>query len=214
MDRKENQLMDFYYDKFAKKNFDEKDLYSFLLLVRESAKDIRCIRELGDFIAHREKSKGYVIKDYLEESERVLNNLGKEKNTMKIDNVFSFKEIRNGFNSLFQQIGYSKLPNETINDFVLCIISLLQDVKIISSKSKREIGKLSFGVSSKEIFLMGSIKILNKDRYDSVMFPVLSVDNIYEEVKPSDKYDTPYLFSDEIIEVFNVSGKMVITFPK
>lgn len=213
LDRKEKQLMDFYYEKFAEKNFDEKDLYTFLILVRESAKDIRCIRELGDFIVHREKSKGYV-KDYLEENESVLNNLGKENNTMKIDNIFSFKELRNGFNSLFQKNGYSKLPNETISDFVLCIISLLQDVKIISSKSKREIGKLSFGVSSKEIFLMGIIKILNKDRYVSVMFQVLSVNNIYEEVKPSDKYDTPYLFSDEIIEVFNVSGKMVITFPK
>jgi len=58
LDAKEIQLFNFYYNKFVEKSFDEKDLYSFLILVREDAQDIQVIRELGDFITYREKTPG------------------------------------------------------------------------------------------------------------------------------------------------------------
>lgn len=213
MDRKEKQLFDLYYKKFTNRTFDEKDLFNFLVLVRESAKGINCIRELGDFIAHREKSKGFV-KNYLEETERILNNLGNENIVMKIDNVFSFKEIRSGFNLLFQKNDYSKIPSDIINDLILCIISLLQDVKIVSGKSKKEIGKLSFGISSNEIFLMGNIKIKNNQgKLVEVLFPVLTAKNNYLELGPVDKYNTPRTLHDRVIEVINAEGKMKITIP-
>lgn len=212
MDKKEKQLIDYYYKKFEERTFDEKDVYNFLILVRESARGIKSFRELGDFIAHREKSKGFV-KEYLEENERILNNLGKINAVMKIQDVFSFKEIRNGINSLFLKNGYNKLPNETLNDIVLCIISILQDVKILDKDSKRQIGKLSFAVSNKKIFLMANIKVQNKGKSIPVQFQVLSADNIYEEIKPQDEFDTPYSFKDEVIEVININKKMVITFP-
>jgi hypothetical protein len=76
VDNKQKQLLEFYYRKFIELTFDEKDVYNFLILIRESVRGIRSIRELGDFIAHREKSKGF-IKEYLEENQRILNNLGK-----------------------------------------------------------------------------------------------------------------------------------------
>ena len=211
MDAKELQLLNYYYQKFSERDFDEKDLYSFLILVKEDAEDIQVIRELADFVIHRGKSNGYV-KEYLVESEKILDNLGKQKKLAKIENVFSFKEIRNGFNVLFQKYGFEKLPSDTINDFVLCIISLFQSVRMVSDKPKRMAGHLSFAVSSKEIFLMGNIKVLRNGRYVPVSFQVLSAKNIYEEVTPQDKNDTPHLFLDEIMEVINIDKSMIITF--
>ena len=213
MDKKEKQLVDYYYNKFSERSFDEKDLYGFLMVVRELPNDIKVINELTDFIVHREKSTGYV-KDYLEECKDIINNLGKEKIRRKIENIFSFKEIRNGFNALFQQLGFEKLPLDIINDFIICIISLLQSVKIVSGSLHKEIGHLSFAASSKELFLMGNMTIKNQGRYMPITFPVLSVKNLYEEITPQDKKDTPYLFDNELIEVINTNHKLAITFPE
>lgn len=213
MDKKEKQFVDYYYKKFSERSFDEKDLYSFLMVVREHAGDIKVVKELTDFIVHREKSTGYA-KDYLDECKEIINNLGKTKVRQKIDNIFSFKEIRNGFNALFQQLGFEKLPLQIINDFILCIISLLQDVKIVSGSLNKEIGHLSFAASSKELFLMGNMTILNQGRYMPITFPVLSVKNIYEEVKAQDQNDTPYLFDHQLIEVINANRQLAITFPE
>ena len=213
MDRKEKQLVDHYYKKFSERSFDEKDVYSFLMAVREHASDIKVIKEFSDFIVHREKSTGYV-KDYLDECKDIINNLGKEKNRRKIENIFSFKEIRNGFNALFQQLGFEKLPLDIINDFIICMISLLQDVKIVSGSLNKEVGHLSFAASSKELFLMGNMTIRNQGRSMPITFPVLSVNNLYVQITPQDKNDTPYLFDHELIEVINVNRKLAITFPE
>lgn len=213
MDKKEIQLVDYYYNKFSERNFDEKDLYSFLIVIKEEASNINVIKELTDFIVHREKNTGYA-KDYLEECKEIINNLGKEKVRRKIENIFSFKEIRSGFNALFQQLGFEKLPLDIINDFIICIISLLQSVKIVSGSLNKEIGHLSFAASSKELFLMGNMTILNQGRYMPITFPVLSVKNIYEKISPQDKKDTPYLFDNELIEVINTNNKLAITFPE
>ena len=211
MDKKEQQLFNYYYNKFAERNFDEKDVLSFLLFVRERALDNKVMKELGDFVVHRKNYSGYV-KTFFDECQEIINNLGKGK-SKKIENMFSFKEIRNGFNSLFIDQGLEKLPHEVINDFILCVISLLQNVALVSGSSKKKVGHLSFAASSKELFLMGNMKVLHKGRYIPVTFPVLSVRNMYEKVKPQDDKDTPYLFDDQIIEIVNNNGEMLITFP-
>ena len=89
----------------------------------------------------------------------------------------------------------------------------MQSITLVSGKLKKEVGHLSFAASSKEIFLMGNMKTLSKGRYIPVTFQVLSVKNIYEKITPQDKNDTPYLFDDAIIEVVNIDGQLVITFP-
>ncbi|CAM3250605.1 hypothetical protein FITA111629_12745 [Filibacter tadaridae] len=212
MDKKEQQLFAYYYTKFADRNFDEKDLYSFMMLVREEAQDNENIKELGNFIAQRENSTGYV-NQYLDECKQIISQLGSGVKTKKIEDIFSFKEIRNGFNTLFLKNGFDKLSSEIINDFILCIISLLQDVKLVSGNLNKVVGHLSFAVSSKEIFLMGNMRTLNKGRYIPVTFQILSAENRYEKIKAQDKNDTPYLFNEELIEVINSDGEVLITFP-
>ncbi|MEK5038118.1 hypothetical protein [Sporosarcina sp. FSL K6-3457] len=213
MDKKQQQLITYYYNKFTERTFDEKDLYSFLMVVRKDAQDNKVIQELSDFLLLRENNTGYV-KDYLEECKDIITNLEKVKTRKKIEDLFSFKDIRTGFNALFSGYGFDKLSNEIINDFILCIISLLQSVALVSGKLNKEVGHLSFAASSKEIFLMGNMKTLNKGRYIPVTFPVLSVNNNYEKITPQDSNDTPYLFNDTLIEVINIEGQLVITFPE
>lgn len=212
MDKKEKQLFEYYYNMFSERKFDEKDLFSFLLFVKERAKDNKVISELSQLLINRDIMTGYV-KSYFDNSTDIIRNLEKEKKRRKIENLFSFKEFRSGFNALFSQFGYEKLSTEIINDFILCIISLLQGISLRSENSNRAIGHLGFAASSKEVFLMGNMKTLSKGRYIPVTFPVLSVNNIYEKVTPQDRNDTPYLFNDTLIEVINIDGQLVITFP-
>lgn len=212
MDKKERQLINYYYEKFTTKNFDEKDFYSFLMLIKEHAKDNQIMTNLIDFIVYREKCTGYA-KTYLDECKEIIHNLGKTKVRRKIEPIFSFKEIRSGFNALCQQLGYEKLPIETLNDFMLCIISLLQNVKIVSGSLHKEIGYLSFAASSKEFILMGNLLVKNQGKTMPITFPVLAVQNRYEKITPQDEKDTPYLFDNEIMEVINLNKQLAITFP-
>jgi hypothetical protein len=208
MDKKEKQMIEYYYNKFSTNIFDEKDVFAFLILVRYQAKDIRCLRELGDFIAHRDKDKGF-IKTYLEKTKEILDNLGKVNAILKIEPVFSFKEIKNGINRILLNNGFGKLTDETINHIILCIISILQDVKL--TEKNKEIGKLFFGISSKRIELMGQIQIVQDGvEKAKAVFPALSTKNIYYEMKKQDEYDTPYLFEDKIVEVINHEEKFLI----
>lgn len=212
MDKKEQQLVNYYYNKFQARTFDEKDLYAFFMVVQKQANDHKELHDLIDFLIYRDKCTG-AVKEYFAECQEIINNLGKTKVRRKIEPLFSFKDIRNGFNALFQQLGFDKLPVETINDFLLCIISLLQGIKIVSSRSNQKVGHLSFAASSKELFLMGNLMIRNEGRRMPITFPVLSVKNSYEEITPQDQNDTPYLFDNEIMEVINVDKKLTITFP-
>ncbi|MCM3745405.1 hypothetical protein M3193_14860 [Sporosarcina luteola] len=211
MDKKKRQLLDYYYTTFTERSFDENDVLSFLLFIREDVQDNKVLKELGDFIVHRENCTGFV-KEFFEGCKQIIDNLGKGRK-QKIENLFSFKEIRNGFNSFFIDQGYEKMTPEVINDFILCNISLLQNVKLVTGSANKEIGHLSFAASSKELFLMGNMKVLHKGRFIPVTFPVLSVRNMYEKIKPQDENDTPYLFDNEIIEVENHNGQIIIAFP-
>lgn len=212
MDKKEQQLINHYYEMFSTRNFDEKDVYSFLMLIKTHVENNTTIENLLDFLIHRENSTGYAL-DYLNECKDIINNLGKTKVRQKIEPLFSFKDIRNGFNTLFQELGLEKLPVETMNDLMLCIISLLQGVRILSENGKKAIGHLSFAASSKELFLMGNMAVLNQGKRMPITFPVLSVNNRYEKITPQDAQDTPYLFDHEIMEVVRIENQLMMTFP-
>ncbi|MCT4787614.1 hypothetical protein ACFQO8_06260 [Exiguobacterium aestuarii] len=209
MDAKESELVHRIHNKFIENSFDELDVYSFFILIREKSRSNKFIREMGDFIAHREKSKGD-IKDYLERNENILINLGKAAGTMKIDDVFSFKQIRNGINNFFTTNGLTKLSNETINCIILCMISILQEVKLFDPTTKREIGKLIFALSSKNIFLNGEIKIPKDDTFIRAQFPVLSCKNVFHPLESIDRWDTPRDLNGGIIKIVNKSNKHII----
>ncbi|MBO0959613.1 hypothetical protein J1P26_07745 [Neobacillus sp. MM2021_6] len=211
MDTKEQSLLNYYYHKLMNNTFDEKDIYAFLLLIRHRNKEIHCINELADFVAQRELYQGY-IKDHLFETRKKFSNLGKTNSALRIEDVFSFKEMKNGINKALEDWQLTGLTNEKMNDLITCLISILQQIPIIDGD--REIGKLFFAISSKQMILMAEIEVTqNLFKKTNAVFPVLTANNHYIDIKKQDRFDTPYLFSDKVVEMTNHEGKLELNIP-
>lgn len=212
MDKKEQSLLKYYYQKLVEATFDEKDLYGFLLGIRNHSKGIQSLQELTDFVILRDLHQGYV-KQYIFETKKKFESLGKTKSAFRIEDVFSFKEIKNGLNKALAEAGLNGLSNEQVNNFMACLISILQQVKI--TEDDREIGKLYFALSNKQMILMAELEVTqNLFKKTNAVFPVLTVNNSYLDIKKQDRYDTPYLFADKVVEVTNHEGKLAITIPE
>ncbi|WP_160726116.1 hypothetical protein [Bacillus sp. USDA818B3_A] len=212
MDKKEQSLLHYYYEKLTGNTFDEKDLYGFLLLIRNQSKEIRSIQSLTDFVFTRDMHQGEV-KQYLLDTRKKFESLGKTKSAFRIDDVFSFKEIKNGLNKVLAAADLNALSNEQVNDFVACLISILQQVRI--TEDDCEIGKLYFALSNKQIILMAEVEVAqNLFKKTNAVFPVLTANNAYVEIKKQDRYDTPYLFVDKVVEITNRDGKREIIIPE
>jgi hypothetical protein len=210
MDRKEWSLINYYYEKFLDNRFDEKDIYGFLTLISNRSNGNSCLHELADFIMSRGANNGGVS-DYLLETRNKFANLAKMNTALKIEEVFSFKEIKNGINQVLVDCQLKGLSNEQINDFIVGIISILQHVKI--TENGREIGRLFFAIASKQVMLMAEVEIVqNGIKKTNAVFPVLTAKNNYVAIKKQDKYDAPYFFEEKVIEITNQGGKIEITF--
>jgi hypothetical protein len=201
MDAKEEKLINQYYDKLTSFSFDERDVYSLLILLRPYSQKDYPVYEFSNFVAHREKDRGH-IRDYLDRTKFVLDNLGKINTVLEIKPVFSEREIEKSFNSVFTKLGFAPIPNIIISGIILCIISLLQSVKIVTKKNIA-IGELVFAYDAKEITLLGKCRVQSKG---NAIFPVLSTKNSY---LLTSVLGTPAL-STNIIEVVNNGGKLEI----
>ncbi|WP_428909783.1 hypothetical protein [Niallia sp. Krafla_26] len=211
MDKKEQSLLNYYYSKLVNHTFDEKDVCPFLQLIRKRCKEIRSINELADLVVLREQYTG-LIKDHLFEMRKRFESLGKTKTSIKIEDVFSFKEIKSGVNKALEEMQLESLTNEQMNDFVTCLISILQQIPIMDND--REFGKLFFAISRKQIILMAEIEVnQNGSKKTNAVYPVLTTNNNYLDIKKQDRFDTPYLFADKVIEIIRVEGKLEMVIP-
>ncbi|WP_338449451.1 hypothetical protein R4Z09_25290 [Niallia oryzisoli] len=212
MDKKEQSLLNYYYSKLMDHTFDEKDVYPFFQLIRNRCNEIRSINELTDFAVQREQYTGF-IKDYIFDMRRKFESLGKTKTALRIEDVFSFKEIRSGVNKALEEWQLDGLSNEQMNDLVTCLISILQQIPIMDNG--RDIGKLFFAISHKQIILMAEIEVSqNMFKKTNAVFPVLTANNHYLDLKKQDRFDTPYLFADQVIEINCHEGKLEIVIPE
>ncbi|NMD71443.1 hypothetical protein HHO41_14145 [Bacillus sp. DNRA2] len=212
MDLKQKSLLSTYVEKLANGNFAEQDVLGFLLLIQKQADDIKWINEVTELAINRVQYKG-IIKDYLLETRKKFALMSQSKVSLRIHDVFSFKELRNGLNKALSDCDMGELPHERINDFVACLISILQQI-IITDEHDKEIGKLFFAISNKEVILMAEVAIANNLlKKTNVVFPVLTANNRYVNLKKQDQYDTPYLFLDDVVEIVNRDGKLDIIIP-
>ncbi|MDR7235414.1 hypothetical protein [Neobacillus drentensis] len=211
MDRKERTLINYYYEKLLDNRFDEKDVYAFLILISNKSNGNSCLQEMAGFVVSRGTKPG-VVTEYLCETRNKFVNLAKMNTALKIDEVFSFKEIKNGINQVLVDFQLKGLSNEQVNDFITCVISILQQVKI--TEKGREIGRLFFAIASKQVMLMAEVEIVQNGggKKTNAVFPVLSAKNNYAEIKKQDKYDAPYFFEEKVIEITNQDGKLEINF--
>lgn len=206
MDAKESQLLDFYHSRIVKNLFDEKDVYMFLILLRDHAGKKSPVYEFGNFVAHREKDRGY-IHEYVRDKKHIFDRFGKIDASIVIKPVFSHDEIRKSFNDILKSLGKQELSNEIIKDITLCIIILLQDVRLVDKKSK-QIGKLAVGISEGEVSLLGQISIIHGGSPVSILFPALSVPNDYSvQFKQTD-----ITILEVVTEAVRVIGKLGIKY--
>ncbi|MBT2696065.1 hypothetical protein J7E79_01220 [Bacillus sp. ISL-40] len=211
MDRKERTLINYYYEKLLDNRLDEKDVYAFLILISNKSTGNSCLQELAGFVVSRGTKPG-VVTEYLCETRNKFANLGKMNTALKIEEVFSFKEIKNGINHVLVDCGLKGISNEQVNDIIMCVISILQHVKI--TENGREIGRLFFAIASKQVMLMAEVEIVQNGggKKTNVVFPVLTAKNNYASIKKQDKYDAPYFFEEKVIEIINQDGKLEINF--
>jgi hypothetical protein len=149
-------------------------VFSLLVLLRPLTSVGSAVYEFANFIAHREKDRGH-IHAYLDRTKRLLDQLGKQSGVLEIKPVFSKAEISHSINQVLQHIGLPSFEESHIDQILVCIMSLLQEVRILDRKGA-ELGRLILVHTASELQLLGEVWVLNK-LYAT--FPVLIAPNRY-----------------------------------
>jgi hypothetical protein len=178
MDSKERLLVTELYSRIEKVSFHERDILSLLILLRPRTAPLSPLRELSDFIAHREKDRGalkaYVkhVVDYVDAL--VTNTSG----LLKIDVVHTREAFRESLNATLSEYDLAPLDEDLSDDVLTCAMSLLQAVRLIDSGN--EIGHLGLVRMGKELHLSAQI-VVTKPHHIPIVFPALIVPNRYCE---------------------------------
>ena len=178
MDRKERWQVSRLHSQIVQGTFSEEDVFALLMLLREYSVKGSPLRECADFIAHREKDRGQVF-EYLERTKNVLDNLGKISTVLEIKPVFSLMEMKNCVDLCLTQFGLGALDERLTNQILVCIISLLQDVRLVK-RDGTPVGVLEVAVSKTEVVLLGKVRLDSKPVH--VVFPALVATNDFMEI--------------------------------
>jgi hypothetical protein len=175
MDEKEQRLVGDLYRRISERAFHERDVLALLILLRPHSAGGSPVRELSDFVAHREKDRGS-LKTYVHHvityGEALVKGTAAQ---LKIDVVHSAAAFCESLNFTLEKFKLAALASDVTDDILACVMSLLQDVRLFHEN--KEIGRLSLGRFNKEIWLCGEIVMSPKQVL--VVFPALIVPNKY-----------------------------------
>ncbi len=205
MDNKESVLIDRCLTSFYQNTFVEMDVYLLLILLRQHSKKNSIVFELANFVAHRERDRGMLHK-YILETKLKAEKIGVESTTIVIKERFKTADLFKDINQILLELEFLPLPNEISNEIMVCVISLLQDVKLVNNN--KIIGHLVLAISKDEIELMGSVKPkgkIYKTTNIKINFPVLKAENIF--YTPITKRE----IENTVLTVRDASGKLVLT---
>lgn len=176
MDAKEQVLIGDLYGRIKTHTFHERDVLAFLILLRPHSVPGSPVRELSDFVAHREKDRGS-LKTYVHHVVAYGEALVTKKAAqLKIDVVHSTVAFRDSLNIALEKFKLAPLESDVTNDVLACVMSLLQDVRVFHKGA--EIGRLGLGRFKKELWLCGAIRMPGP-KQAQVVFPTLIVANRY-----------------------------------
>jgi len=133
-----------------------------------------------------------------------LDKAAKEKQTLAFEPLYSFDEIAQDINDIMVLHKLSSFKDEVLCGIVLCMISLLHDVKILHKKE--QIGKLVFSIQNDQIVLLCIIRGKNKT---DVLFPIIQGKNYF--CKIGEQTNEPILFNDGV-KIKNVHNKLIVNF--
>ncbi|MGE3979577.1 MAG: hypothetical protein AB7F94_18630 [Nitrospira sp.] len=173
MDAKEQNLVADLHQLITNHSFYERDILALLILLREHATDGSAVRELGDFVAHREKDRG-ALKKYVQHMNAFVEAAVKNGPAqMKVKPVYSSAEFRDSLNTSFARFGLPQVSPDLTDDVLICIMSLLQDVRIVHRRE--EIGHLLLSRFASELWLFAVV--MEPIKKVPVLFPALTVPN-------------------------------------
>jgi hypothetical protein len=203
VDTKEATIIKTYYDKLTSLSFDERDVFSFLIVLRPYSQKGSPVYEFSNFVAHRDKDRGYIY-DYLLASKSFFNQIGTTLgDTHELKSVFSEKEIHDSVDAVVTDLGLAPIADEVSYALQLCIISLLQDVTI-SDKTGSQIGKLLFAFDKDTVYLMGLFSVADFPPSSHLQVPVLSMNN---RCLKTESYE---LQTPGVVDITSVNGAMKV----
>ena len=153
MDIKENQIYRHYVDLLEQRMFDEYDILGFLIFIRRHLDRTKypAITEVSDLIAHRERNQGIVLNGL----RNAMNNhymLTPVTQKVKQFKGISKQRWRKEWTALSKEFSIT-LSNNTINEIMLCIFSLISCSKYKKGKYKGEL-KLFQDLKNNELALV------------------------------------------------------------
>ena len=176
MDAKEELLVRDLYRRVKTYKFHERDVLTLLILLRQHCGSNSPVRELSDFVAHRERDRG-TLKTYMQAvpkyCEAVLAN---KAASVEIRAVHSNAAFGDSLNTTLAKFNLPPLSLEMTNDLLTCVLSLLQEVQLFHMGAK--IGQLALGRFRKDLWLLGAITMPGPKKIP-VIFPALVVPNKY-----------------------------------
>ena len=203
MDAKEATIIKTYYDKLTSLSFDERDVFTFLIVLRPYSQKGSPVYEFSNFVAHRERDRGYIY-DYLLTSKSFFNQIGTKLGDIhELKSVFTEKEIHDSIDTVVTGFGLAPISDEVSYALQLCIISLLQDVTI-SDKAGAEIGKLLFAFDKDTLYLMGLFSVTDFPPYSQLQVPVLTMNN---RCLKTESYE---LQTPGMVDIATIDGAMLV----
>ena len=169
MDRKSEDLICNIHQRILHSSFDEIDIYSLLILLREYStlnKDYSItdwehgyLHEICDFVAHRNRNKGFV----LEEAKYIYKHCTTTgefhfdtESKRRVIAGLSEESIIHEINSIFEKLELCPIPKESENEIILCIISILQ-LSVFKSDDGEVHGYLYVEICNDGIYLLNDI---------------------------------------------------------
>jgi hypothetical protein len=176
MDVKEQYLVGDLYWRVKEYKFHERDVLALLILLRPHAAVGSPIRELSDFVAHREKDRGS-LKTYVHHVVAYGEALvSKTAARLNVNVVHSAEAFRESLNVTLAQFTLAPLARHVTDDVLACVMSLLQDVRLFHKQT--EIGRLCLIRFEKDLWLVGVSPMLGPKQV-RIVFPALIVANNY-----------------------------------
>jgi hypothetical protein len=195
MDSKEQAIVAVIHERIRARVFNESDVLSLLVVARQYAEPNTPVRELGDFVAHRERDRG-VLHRYLQhlcEFRDAL--LAGRRATLRSATIFDTADLHGAFASVLNQFDLPPLSEAQVSDLLVCAMCILQQVQLM--ESNQQIGRLMLARTETEVLLLGLVPAKNANNEPiSLSVPALAVANSYCGGPPG---TTPEIFQ-ELVE--------------
>lgn len=176
MDAKEELLITDLYRCVKTYKFHEREALALLILLRPHCGSNSPVRELSDFVAHRERDRG-TLKTYMQTVLKYCEAaLANKTASVEIKAVHSTAAFCDSLNTTLARFNLPPFSLEVTNDLLACVMSLLQEVQLFHMGAK--IGQLTLGRFKTDLWLLGAITMPGPKKIP-VIFPALMVPNKY-----------------------------------